>query len=237
MKSIKQRGNIVVPVAIVIAAIIIALAIAFTNKGGVKAPTVPANNNSGNANTEIKVEPVTDNDHIRGNINAKVKIVEYSDIECPFCKRFHSTLQQIVSEYSGDQIAWVYRQFPLVQRHPKAFDEANATECVAELGGNDKFWQYLDALYEKTPSNNKVDLSTLAPIAEGLGINKDAFNACQASMKYKDLINAQIAQAAAAGGNGTPHTILIGPNGKLDVIVGAQPYEVVKAKIDALLAQ
>ena len=225
-----------VPVAIVIAALIIALAIAFTNKGGVKAPTVPTNN-TGKTNTEVKVEPVTDKDHIRGSINAKVKIVEYSDIECPFCKRFQGTLQQIVSEYSGDQVAWVYRHFPLMQIHPKAFDEANATECVAELGGEAKFWEYLDLLYEKTPTNNKVDLSTLAPLAEGLGINKDAFNACQSSMKYKDLINSQIAQAAAAGGNGTPHTVLIGPNGKMDVIVGAQPYEVVKAKIDALLAQ
>ncbi len=224
-----------VPVAIVIAAVIIALAVVFTNKGGVQGPQ----NNPGVAqeeNKEIKLEPVTEKDHIRGNINAPIKIVEFSDIECPFCKRFHETMKQVSAEY-GDKVAWVYRHSPLVQLHPKAFNQAHATECVAELGGEEKFWQYLDMLYSRTPSNNQFDLNNLAVYAEEIGINKDAFNACQTSMKYKDKINSQIEQAFAAGGQGTPHSIIIGKDGSLTPILGAQPFESVKSSIDGLLSK
>jgi protein-disulfide isomerase len=103
-----------------------------------------------------KMLPVTDKDHIKGDINAPVKIVEYSDLECPFCKRFHSTLQEVVDSYDG-QVAWVFRQFPLAQLHPKAVREAEAAECVASLGGNTAFWKFIDKINEVTPGNNKLD--------------------------------------------------------------------------------
>lgn len=224
-----------VPVAIVVAAVIIALAVIFTNKGNVqdsqKNPNVAQEENK-----EIKLEPVNEKDHIRGNINAPIKIVEFSDIECPFCKRFHETMKQVSAEY-GDKVAWVYRHSPLVQLHPKAFNEAHATECVAELGGEEKFWQYLDLLYSRTPSNNQFDLNNLVVYAEEIGINKDAFNACQTSMKYKDKINSQVEQAFAAGAQGTPHSIIVAKDGSLTPILGAQPFEMVKSTIDELLSK
>jgi len=95
--------------------------------------------------TTIKLAPVTAEDHLNGDINASIKIVEYSDIDCPFCKRFHSTLEQVKALY-GDKVVWVYRHFPITQLHPDSFNKSHATECVAELGGNDKFWQYLKLL-------------------------------------------------------------------------------------------
>lgn len=233
--KIQQRGDIMVPVAIVVAAVIIALAVIFTNKTG---NVVPKDSNNANpaGETEIKLEAVNDKDHIRGNINAPIKIVEFSDIECPFCKRFHETMKQVSAEY-GDKVAWVYRHSPLVQLHPKAFNQAHATECVAELGGEEKFWEYLDLLYARTPSNNQFDLNNLVVYAEEIGINKDAFNACQTSMKYKDKINAQVEQAFAAGGQGTPHSIIVAEDGSLTPILGAQPFEVVKQTIDGLLSK
>jgi protein-disulfide isomerase len=235
MKITKEKGELLVPVAIVVAAIIIALAVVFTNKGTNNVPKV---NQEGEevANGEIKLQPVTDKDHIRGNINAPIKIVEFSDIECPFCKRFHETMKTISADY-GDKVAWVYRHSPLVQIHPKAFNQAHATECVAELGGEGKFWEYLDILYSRTPTNNQFDLNNLVVYAEEIGINKEAFNTCQASMKYKDKINDQIKQATDAGGRGTPHSILIGPDGSMSPILGAQPVEVVKAMIDEILSK
>jgi len=236
MNTTKKGGELMVPVAIVIAAVIIALAVIFTNKGGTNVEKVDQNNNGQQANTEIKLAPITDKDHIRGNINAPIKIVEFSDIECPFCKRFHETLKEVTSIY-GDKVAWVYRQSPLVQLHPKAFNEAHATECVAELGGEAKFWEYLDLMYERTPSNNQFDLANLPIYAAEIGIDKDAFNACQTSMKYKDKINAQVQQAADAGGQGTPHSVIIGKDGSLTPILGAQPIEVVKQTIDGLLSK
>lgn len=104
-----------------------------------------------------KMSPVTKADHILGSIDAPVKIVEYSDLECPFCKQFHNTMQKIMSEYGTEKVAWVFRQFPLSQLHSKAPKEAEASECVAELGGNDAFWKFIDKINEVTPSNNKLD--------------------------------------------------------------------------------
>ncbi len=86
-----------------------------------------------------------ENDHYRGNPDAEIVLVEYSDYECPFCTRFHTTLKNIVREY-GNQVAWVYRHYPLTQLHPNATVLANASECAAELGGNDAFWQMSDAI-------------------------------------------------------------------------------------------
>jgi protein-disulfide isomerase len=103
-----------------------------------------AGNNLTN-DTTIKLAPITAEDHVNGDINAPIKIVEYSDIDCPFCKRFHSTLEQVKALY-GDKVVWVYRHFPITQLHPDSFKKSHATECVAELGGNDKFWQYLKLL-------------------------------------------------------------------------------------------
>lgn len=93
------------------------------------------------------VKPVTEADHIRGNINSPVKIVQFTDIDCPFCKRFHGTMQEIMKTYGKDnKVVWVMRHLPLTQLHPDAANKAEASECVAELGGNEKFWSFVDAL-------------------------------------------------------------------------------------------
>lgn len=90
-----------------------------------------------------KMSPVTSEDHIKGNMNAQVTIVEYSDYDCPFCTRFHTTMNAISKKY-GDDLAWVYRHFPLEQLHPNAKAVAVASECVAKLGGNEAFWTFTD---------------------------------------------------------------------------------------------
>jgi protein-disulfide isomerase len=111
---------------------------------------------------KINLDPVTEKDHIFGNPQAEMVIVEYSDLECPFCKRFHETMIQIMSEYGKEgKVAWVYRHFPLDAIHSKARREAEAVECAGELGGNDKFWAYVNKLVEITPSNNQLDASLL----------------------------------------------------------------------------
>ena len=117
----------------------------------------------------INMKPISDSDHILGDKNAPVKIVEFSDTECPFCKRFHTTMQQVVKDSNG-QVAWVYRHFPLDQLHSKARKEAEATECAAEMGGNEKFWAYLNRLMEVTPANNGLDPAELLTIASYAGL-------------------------------------------------------------------
>src|SRR3989338_3732981 len=115
-------------------------------------------NDTKSITTEMRA--VSLDDHILGNINAKIIIVEYSDLECPFCKVFHETMHQVVEKSNGD-VAWVYRHYPIAQLHPKAFCEAEATECSFEQKGNDGFWKYTDQLFKITPSNNKFDETKL----------------------------------------------------------------------------
>ncbi len=86
-------------------------------------------------------------EHIRGNLNAPVTIVEFSDFECPFCRRFHPTAQQALAEY-GDRVRWVYKHFPIDQIHPQARPAAEVSECIAEQKGNEGFWQFADIIFE-----------------------------------------------------------------------------------------
>jgi len=227
--------------AIVFAAgffILLNLYVKGTKIGGTATNTPPVvaaqpNNPTNPQPTEIQLAAVTDEDHIRGDRNAKVAIVEFSDLECPFCKRFHESMKQVVSAY-GDKVAWVYRHFPLDSLHSKARKEAEATECAAELGGNDGFWKYTDRLMEVTPSNNQLDPAQLPIIAKDVGIDQAKFSTCLASGKHAQKVQAQSDQALAAGGNGTPYSIIVAGDQKIP-INGAVPFEQLKSMIDSVL--
>lgn len=98
------------------------------------------------ADAAAQIPPVSDQDHVRGNRGAKVLLIEYSDFECPFCSNFHATAQQIIDEY-GDDVAWIYRHYPLDQLHPNARPAAIASECVTEIGGDEAFWKFADEAF------------------------------------------------------------------------------------------
>lgn len=193
-------------------------------------PSEPPSFGSG----EIKIAEVTDKDHIRGAKNAKVTLVEFSDTECPFCKRFHSTMKQVVEKYSND-VRWVYRHFPLDSLHSKARKEAEATECAAELGGEEKFWAYIDQLFEVTPSNDRLELSELSNIAVFVGLNRAKFEECLESGRHAGRVAEQLLDATNAGGDGTPYTVLISQNGEKFPLSGALPFEKVAQVIDQAL--
>lgn len=180
------------------------------------------------------IRPISDSDHMLGDKKAPLTIIEYSDMECPFCKRFHPTMQRITEEYKG-KVKWVYRHFPLASLHPLAAKEAEATECANELGGNDKFWAYLDYFLEKTPGNNGTKLEELPGIAKEVGLNEAKFKECLDSGKYAKHVQEDYADATAAGGQGTPYSVLVDSKGGKTAVNGAQPYESVKALIDSKL--
>lgn len=195
-----------------------------------------ANQPAAAPNSAEFLRPVTPRDHLRGSPDAPVKIVEFGDTECPLCKRFHPTLQRVVAEYPG-KVAWVFRHYPVDEIHPKARKEAEATECAAELGGNDKFWAYLDRVYAITPSNDRLDPVQLPRIAEYVGLNRAQFESCLKSGKHAQRVAEDVADALAAGATGTPYTVVIAPNGRLFAILGAQPYATVKLVVDIALQQ
>lgn len=247
-KTLKQpRGNkvnpYIIPLSILIAGVFIGGAIFFSGNN-FQVPSLgniisqqeqdPSFDNSSPDN----VRPVSSEDHIMGDPNALVKIVEFSDVECPFCKRFHPTIQQVIDEYGkSGQVAWIYRHFPLDQIHSKARKEAEATECANELGGNDAFWSYLDKLFEITPSNDGLDLSLLPQIAEEIGLNRSQFESCLNSGKYAQHIETDYQDALASGGTGTPYSVIIAPNGKTFPLSGAQPYSAIKSLIELALKE
>ncbi|OGK31520.1 hypothetical protein A3F29_04220 [Candidatus Roizmanbacteria bacterium RIFCSPHIGHO2_12_FULL_33_9] len=177
------------------------------------------------------IPTVTKEDNIRGSLDAEIFLVEYSDFECPFCQSFHPTMKQVIDEY-GDKVAWVYRHLPLTNIHPKAQKSAEASECVAELGGNDAFWNFSDALFERMPD---IELAELAPLAAGFGLNQKAIQDCIDSGKYKDQVEGQMNEAFGSGISGTPGTVIITRDGERDLIGGALPFDQVKTQIDALL--
>ncbi len=235
------KNNLAIPIAIVIAGALIAGAVFFSKREGGSPVTKPqpqaaAENVRGLENMAL----ITSRDHIRGNPNAPSKIVEYVDMECPFCKQFHLTLQQVVDEYGKDgKVAWVYRHFPLDQLHPvKARKEAAASECAAELGGNDAFWKFTDRFFELTPSNNQTDIDTVLPrIAREIGLDGTRFAACLESGKYDKHVEEDYQNAIASGGNGTPWSIVVTKSGKKYPLSGALPYEAVKQLIELTLQE
>jgi protein-disulfide isomerase len=170
------------------------------------------------------IRPVTDRDHVRGDPQAPVKIVEFSDTECPLCKRQHPTLQRLVQDYQG-MVAWVYRHRPIDAIHPRARKEAEATECAAELGGHDSFWAYLDRLFEITPSNNRLDPAELPRIATHVGLDRNPFEQCLKSGRHAQRVAEDVAEANAAGVPGAPFSVVVAPNGKTFPVAGAQTYE------------
>lgn len=225
-------AKLAVPIAIVIAGLAIAAAVFFGNKNN-SAPVAPVVGNK--QATEISVDPVTASDHIYGNPNAKVIIVEYSDTECPFCKSFHPTLERIMNDYSkGGNVAWVYRHFPL-PFHTKSAKEAQATECVNKLGGSTKFWEYLAKIFDITPANNQLDPAELPRIAKSLGINEAAFNNCLSGGTMQTIVDKNIESGKRAGLQGTPYSIILVDKKVVDTINGGQAYETVKAQIDNAL--
>jgi protein-disulfide isomerase len=176
---------------------------------------------------------VSQNEHIVGNADAEIVIVEYSDSECPFCKVFHNTMNQIVEEADG-RVAWVYRHFPIPELHAEAFLQAEATECAWDQGGNDAFWKYTNRIFEVTTSNNGLDKSELPQIAEYTGLDVTTFNECLNSGKFTSKVQADIDAGVKAGVRGTPSSFIIVKGKVIDTIPGAQPYETLKARLDAI---
>lgn len=226
----KQNSQQQIASAIIIAGLIIAGAVLIKDNTKTAVKTTPNNI----AGQNIQVREVSKNEHILGNPNAKVMIIEYSDTECPYCKIFHATMHQVIKE-KGDKVAWVYRHFPIPQLHKKAFHEAEAIECAWDQGGNEAFWKYTDEVYARTLSNDKLDVSELPKIAQSIGLNLNTFNSCLESGKFAEKVQADMDDGSGAGARGTPTSFILKDGKVVDSVVGAQPIEGLLQQIDAAL--
>lgn len=166
---------------------------------------------------------------VLGNKDAKVTMIEFSDFECPFCKRyFDETFPQIVKDYvDTGKIKIYFRHFPL-DFHQAAMPSALASECANEQG---KFWQYHDKIFsdqDKISAKTADTISTeLNSFAKDLRLNTVQFESCFSAQKYKANVDLDSNDGRTAGVTGTP-TFFI--NGRK--LVGAQPFASFQAIID-----
>jgi protein-disulfide isomerase len=230
MKNIQ----ILTPISIVIAGALIAFSI-YSGFNGILVGEMPqAPQNIGQAQPQqpttvgTNIKKPNELDHIRGNKNAKVTIVEYSDLECPFCKKYHETLKSVTAQY-GKDVAWVYRHFPLTSIHKRAMPFAVATECAAKLNGNQAFWDMTDAIFSKNPVDVNVKI-----IAAKLKINEDDFDKCLSDSSMEKLVDTSAKEAIAVGVKSTPTSFIVTAKGVYP-LVGAVDEATLKANIDKYL--
>lgn len=233
--------KITLPLAIIIAGVLIGAGFWIGGRAKVNTPSTPAPSSardiSSSASLKQSLRPIDANDHVLGNANARIVIVEYSDPECPFCKNFHSTMKRIMQDYGKDgKVAWVYRHYPIDELHKKSFKESIAMECAAALGSESSFWEYANKLYEITPSNDGLDPLELPKIASAVNVPTDKFNTCLTAGEFDARVSADIQNAKELGILGTPYSILIDTKTQdYYPLEGAYPYDQLKTAIDLIL--
>lgn len=171
-----------------------------------------------------KVQVGYDPARLRGRPDAPVTIVEFSDFQCPYCRRAQSTLRDVLAKYSG-KVNLAFRDFPLRQIHPSAQSAAEAARCAGEQG---KFWEYHDALFA---DQSRLDPPGLSEHARSLGLDTAQFNSCLSGGKYKSAVGKDLQEGIAAGVSGTPGFFINGV-----FLNGAQPASEFEKVIDDELA-
>jgi len=183
-----------------------------------------------------------DDDPVLGSKDAKVTLIEFSDYECPFCKRhFDQVYPSLKKDYiDTGKVKMVFRDYPLPFHDPMATFEANAANCAKEQGGDSAYFKFHDAIFAKTKSNgNGLTKEEVYQFASDLGLNQANLKSCADSLKYAEEVKKDLTDGGTAGVSGTP-AFFIGksdPGGSItgQLVVGAQPYTSFQSVIDSLL--
>ncbi len=233
-------------ITIIVLAVIASGTILYTssNKGNVVGNNNQPTNNQPSPASASPVKVSMDDDAVLGDKNAPLTMIEFSDYECPFCKRhFTDVYPQIKKDYiDTGKLKMVFRDFIAVPSHnPLATSEAMAANCAKEQAGDSAYYKFHDQIFAKTTSNNGLALSELPIIAKNIGLNVSQFQQCLDSNKFKAEVEKDQADGKAIGITGTP-SFVVGKStssGVIEgkVIVGAQPFSVFKVIIDQLLSK
>lgn len=249
MEKSESSSFITTPVSILIGSILIAISILISggavkikgfNAGSGGTAAVPTGSIAPGAAEPTSATVSMDDDAVLGNADAPVTIIEFSDYECPFCKRhFEQTHAQLKTNYiDTGKVKLVFRDLPLSFHDPLATKQAIAANCAREQGNDETYYKIHDELFKLTTSNGSgMTMDQLYGMAGTLGIDAASFKTCIDTDKFKEEVAKDLADAAAAGATGTP-SFVIGKSGDEvsgKLIVGAQPYSAFQAEIDALL--
>jgi len=228
--TVVKTNNQQIVGAIVLAGVLIAGAILLKGSG---TPTTqnPANN-AVVVNTAIT--PVSAQDRVAGNPQAKVTLVMYEDFQCPFCGKFFTDSEQTIRDtyVKNGNVQFVYRDFAFLG--PESTQAAQAAECAGDQG---KFWEYHDYLFTHQSGENQGAFSDphLKSFAKTLGLDTTAFNQCLTSGKYAQAVANSKTEASKDGVTGTPKGFILVKGKTVATIDGAEPYTQVQQKIDAAL--
>jgi protein-disulfide isomerase len=221
----ESGSKLTMPMALVLAGVIIAIAIIITggNDGAKFKKSANGTMQIKDYTQERELKQITKDEHILGDLNkAKVAVVEFSDFQCPYCKAMHPNLVKMMQVYKED-VVWVYRQFPLESIHPHARPAAIASECVAELGGNDAFWKFTDGIFNFSGTGTAFDDANFTKIITDTGVDTAKVGECLTSGKYDKFIDQAVEDAQKAGAQGTPDLTAVNLKTGEAVHIGADP--------------
>jgi protein-disulfide isomerase len=223
-----------VPLSIIVAGLFVAGAVLLANNIGQKKDSLALADLS-SSETEVQdyylnALPISENDRILGNKDAEVKVVTYADMACSYCMLFEDVMKEVVTESNG-KVAWVFRHFPL-DPNGDSGSAAIASECLADLKGEDKFWEFMSKFKDTINAGEVVDVRA---IALSLGASANGFDACYNSDKFSEKINNDFNNALESGLQGTPYSVVFADGEPVDVIDGAYPIEDVRAILDQYL--
>lgn len=226
---ISKREAWFIPVAIVAAGLIMAVAIYVMRIHHIEGSVV---------GDPTLMHPVTQADHIVGNPAAPVVLVEYSDMESTYSKTFQQTMEQVMTEYAASgNVAWVYRHLPLIDQHVYAAQDAEAAECAASLGGPNMFWRFIDTINAASPADLQFDPTNYGSVATSLGILPQSFEACINAHTFEKKVSSDFENGLAVGAGGSPFSILLVKGQAPITIDGAVPYEGLKKMLNGAIAK
>ncbi|MCK5286019.1 MAG: thioredoxin domain-containing protein [Candidatus Pacebacteria bacterium] len=228
-----EDNKYIVPLAIIIAALLIGWGFYSTSNNSDTETDTPI------SGEEIPVDPTEigfqASDHILGDSNAKIKIITFSDFECPYCKIFHETMTKITDKYAKDgTVAWAFREFP-VHGEPTEI-KAAAAECAGQLGGESAFWAMATKIFE-TSGSSWINVEKLPALAVELGINENEFNNCLKNEEIIKKVQSDFNNGIDFGVEGTPASIVILATGDVFPMTGNQPYEAIEGMIELVLSE
>ncbi len=171
--------------------------------------------------------------HIYGNEKARFTLVEWSDPECPYCKKFHQTPKKVVDASNG-LVNWEWKHLPLPFHNPVAAIEAHAAECVASISGNQAFWVFMQSVFDETKGNGQ-GAGDLVSLAQSIGVDGDKFSKCVNNGDHRDVIASDIQRAKELGINSTPITFIVdNRTGQHITIRGMQAPEAIASAIQRM---
>lgn len=231
-----EENKYILPVAIIIAGALIGwgfYANSNKNQEANNEATQKVSENLKQENLEIDFE---EEDHILGKPTAKIKIITFSDLECPYCSLFHQTMSKIIDEYGKDgKVAWTMRHFPV---HGESAEiKAVATECAALSKDEKTFWAMVKKIFEKEEDGSWIKAEKVYEIASALEIDTETFKACMENPEITNKIKNSYQEALDLKAQGTPFSVVILPDRKNFPIEGAQPYDSIKNMIEMILSE